>query len=113
MACSIAARLATGKVPGSAMSTAEACVFGAAPNAFGAPENILLRVRSCVCVSMPTTISQVTGLPASLPRLRPQQLAVAPAVYQHRFEIALRTAHLAAVFRRQAYDVAQVAQRDA
>src|SRR5260221_9907825 len=73
MACSIAARLATGSVPGSAMSTAEAWVLGAAPNAFGAPENILLLVRSWVWVSMPTTISQATLL------LRAQGGATGPA----------------------------------
>src|SRR5260221_8491853 len=113
IACSIAARLATGRVPGSAMSTAEACVLGAAPNAFGAPENILLRVRSCVCVSMPTTISQVMALPAFLPRLRAQQLAVAPAVDEHRLEVALRAAHRGAILRSHAHVLAQIAQRHA
>ena len=39
----------------------EVCVFGAAPNALEAPEKILLRARSCTCVSMPTTTSPVTA----------------------------------------------------
>src|SRR5687767_1365100 len=105
-ACSIAARLATGSVPGSARSTAEACVFGAAPKAFGEPENILLRVSSCACVSMPTTISQTIGLP----RQRAQQLAVAPPVEQQRLEVALRAALLCAVLRADAHEFAEVAQ---
>src|SRR5712671_1427049 len=87
IACSTAARLATGSVPGSAMSSAEACVFGAAPNALGAPENILLRVRSCACVSMPTTISQ----PAML-SVRAQQPAMAALVHQQGFQVRLRAA---------------------
>src|SRR5437660_12514858 len=41
------------------MSTADACVFGAAPNAVDAPEKILDAVESCVCVSSPITTSQV------------------------------------------------------
>src|SRR5258706_2903440 len=109
IACSIAARLATGSVPGSAMSTAEACVLGAAPNALGAPENILLRVSNCVCVSMPITISQTTALAPHL-ALRAQQLAVAAAVDQHRLEVALRAALRGAILRGHAYVAAQVAQ---
>src|SRR5262245_27574419 len=65
IARSTAPRFATGSVPGSAMSTAEACVFGAAPKAVGAPENIFERVESCAWVSRPMTISQSTGLPLS------------------------------------------------
>jgi hypothetical protein len=38
--------LATGSTPGSAMSTALACVLGAAPNAVDAPENIFEAVES-------------------------------------------------------------------
>jgi hypothetical protein len=53
-----AARFKTGNVPGSAMSTADACVLGGAPKSVEAPEKALLRVRSWTCVSMPTTISQ-------------------------------------------------------
>src|SRR3954447_6472571 len=63
MACSTAARFSTGSVPGSAMSTAEACVLGSAPKALAAAEKILLLVRSCAWVSMPTTISQAIVLP--------------------------------------------------
>src|SRR3954466_3489774 len=66
MACSTAARFSTGSVPGSAMSTAEACVLGGAPNALAAAEKILLLVRSCAWVSMPTTISQ--AIVATSPR---------------------------------------------
>jgi hypothetical protein len=40
MARSTAAILATGSTPGNAISTALACVFGAAPKAVDAPENI-------------------------------------------------------------------------
>src|SRR5512134_478135 len=52
-----ASRFATGRVPGSARSTAHACVLGAAPNAVDAPENIFERVLSCAWVSSPMTIS--------------------------------------------------------
>src|SRR5437016_4325225 len=45
------------------MSTADACVFGAAPNAVDAPEKILDAVESCVCVSSPITTSQVMRSP--------------------------------------------------
>src|SRR5262245_59144433 len=48
------------------MSTADACVFGAAPNAVGAPEKIFAAVESCACVSSPITTSQLTGLPSGL-----------------------------------------------
>src|SRR5215468_3221137 len=65
IARSTAPRFATGSVPGSAMSTAEACVFGAAPKAVAAPENIFERVESCAWVSRPTTISQSTGFAPS------------------------------------------------
>ena len=44
IARSTAPRFATGSTPGSAMSTALACVFGAAPNAVDAPEKIFDRV---------------------------------------------------------------------
>src|SRR4030067_2313291 len=47
----------TGSTPGSAMLTASACVFGSAPNAVEAPENILLLVESWVCTSSPMQIS--------------------------------------------------------
>src|SRR5262245_11131241 len=56
-AFSTASRLATGSTPGSAMSTALACVLGGAPNAVDAPENIFERVFSCAWVSRPMTIS--------------------------------------------------------
>ena len=57
IARSTAPRLSTGSVPGSARSTAEACVLGAAPNSVDAPEKILLAVDSCVWVSKPITTS--------------------------------------------------------
>jgi hypothetical protein len=47
----------TGNTPGSAMSTAHACVLGAAPNAVDAPEKIFDRVESWAWVSRPMTIS--------------------------------------------------------
>src|SRR6185503_13012603 len=43
------------------MSTALACVFGAAPNAVDAPEKIFDAVVSCAWVSRPMTTSQVMG----------------------------------------------------
>ncbi|MNC92476.1 hypothetical protein D3C83_89120 [compost metagenome] len=52
-----ASRFTTGSTPGSAMSTAHACVFGPAPNAVEAPENIFDAVDSCACVSRPMTTS--------------------------------------------------------
>src|SRR5690348_17582364 len=45
------------------MSTADACVFGGAPNAVDAPEKIFDAVESCACVSMPMTISQLMRAP--------------------------------------------------
>jgi len=57
IARSTAPRFGTGSTPGSAMSTALACVFGAAPNAVDAPEKIFDTVESCAWVSMPMTIS--------------------------------------------------------
>src|SRR5262245_61131994 len=106
-ASSTACLLSTGSVPGSARSTAEACVFGASPNAVEAREKILLCVSSCVCVSMPTTISQAIGLP----RRGMQQAADAAPVDEQRLEVGLRAALGAAVFRRHEHEVAEVAQR--
>ncbi len=57
MARSTAPRLSTGNTPGSARSTGEACVFGAAPKAVEVPEKILEAVDNCVCVSRPITTS--------------------------------------------------------
>ena len=45
------------QVPGNARSTAEAWVFGAAPNAVDAPLKIFERVESWAWVSMPITTS--------------------------------------------------------
>ena len=66
----------TGSTPGSAMSTADACVFGAAPNAVDAPEKIFDAVDSCAWVSSPMTTSQFmrascpwVGLQPTLPDL--------------------------------------------
>src|SRR5690554_859295 len=50
-----ASLLKTGSTPGSAMSTAHACVFGSAPYLVDAPENALLLVKSCVWISSPMT----------------------------------------------------------
>src|SRR5436190_5453618 len=105
IAWSTAARFSTGNVPGSAMSTAEACVFGGAPKAVDAAEKILLCVRSWVCVSMPTTTSQAMPLP----RFRAQQPAVATPVDEQRLEIGLRGALLQTVLRRKAHVVADLA----
>ena len=58
----------TGSTPGKAMSTAEACEFGAAPYAVAAPEKIFDAVDSCVCVSNPTTTSH-DPVPSRLKRL--------------------------------------------
>jgi len=52
-----ASRFITGSVPGSARSTAQAWVFGSAPNAVGARLKILLFVASCAWVSKPITTS--------------------------------------------------------
>jgi hypothetical protein len=60
MARSTAPRFNDGSTPGSAMSTPEACVLGAAPNAVGAPEKIFDAVESWVCVSSPMTASHFT-----------------------------------------------------
>src|SRR5258706_4107570 len=58
----------TGNVPGSARSTAEACVLGGAPNAVEAPEKIFDAVVNCACVSSPMTTSQsaVIGVGSAL-----------------------------------------------
>src|SRR5512143_2451523 len=64
IARSTAPRFSTGNTPGSAMSTALACVFGAAPNAVEAPEKIFDAVESCACVSRPTTTSHPSRAPA-------------------------------------------------
>src|SRR3954453_19238890 len=61
MARSTAPLLSTGSVPGSARSTAAACVLGGAPKAVEAPEKIFDAVVSCAWVSSPMTISQVIG----------------------------------------------------
>ena len=57
MARSTAARFITGSVPGSARSTAQACVLGSAPKAVLARLKILLCVVSWVWVSKPITTS--------------------------------------------------------
>jgi len=57
IARSTAPMFITGKVPGKAMSTAQACVLGSAPNATEARLKILLFVESCACVSKPMTTS--------------------------------------------------------
>ena len=64
--------------PGSAISTALACVFGAAPNAVDAPENIFDAVDSCACVSSPMTISQfMAALIIAIPLGQAHRLVIA------------------------------------
>ena len=48
----------TGKVPGKAKSTGQACTLGSAPKAILAPLNIFECVLNCACVSRPITTSQ-------------------------------------------------------
>jgi len=57
MARSTAPLFATGSTPGSAMSTAQACTLGAAPNRVDAPENIFDVVESWAWISNPITVS--------------------------------------------------------
>ena len=59
IARSTAPRLGTGSTPGSAMSTADACVLGPAPKAVAAPENIFDTVDNWACVSSPMTVSHI------------------------------------------------------
>src|SRR5690554_2048055 len=59
MACSTAARLSTGSVPGSAMSRALVWRLGSAPKAVEAPEKILEAVVSWAWTSSPMTTSQL------------------------------------------------------
>ncbi len=63
MARSTAPLFGTGSTPGSARSIAQACVFGAAPNAVAAPEKIFDDVDSCACVSRPMTVSHFMANP--------------------------------------------------
>src|SRR3990167_11311458 len=58
MAGSTAPLFITGSVPGSARSTAQACVLGSAPKAVGARLKIFDCVDSWACVSKPITTSQ-------------------------------------------------------
>src|SRR5712691_1111100 len=117
IACSTALAFTTGSVPGSAMSTAEACVLCAAPKAVDAPETILLLVASWACVSIPTTISQpVTSapfFPSRSSRLLMQELAAAAPVDDQRLQVGLRAALRRAVLRRDAHELARLAQRHA
>jgi hypothetical protein len=55
MVASIAALLATGRVPGSPRHTGQTWVLGSAPNSVGQPQNIFVRVPSSTCVSSPIT----------------------------------------------------------
>ncbi|MCY1214382.1 hypothetical protein D9M72_261950 [compost metagenome] len=57
MARSTAPLFITGSVPGSARSTAQACVLGSAPKAVEARLKILLAVDSWACVSKPMMTS--------------------------------------------------------
>src|ERR1700694_1698734 len=117
IACSTALAFATGSVPGSAMSTAEACVLGGAPNAVEAPENILLLVVSWACVSIPITISQpVTSAPFSPSRsfqLLMKQLAATAAIDDQRLQVGLRAALRRHIPPRAPPEPASLAQRHA
>ena len=55
MVASIAARLATGRLPGRPRQTGQIWVLGSAPNSVGQPQNIFVRVPSSTCVSRPMT----------------------------------------------------------
>jgi hypothetical protein len=55
MVASIAARLATGRLPGSPRHTGQVWVFGSAPKSVGQPQNIFVAVPSSTCVSSPIT----------------------------------------------------------
>ena len=55
MADSTAVRLSAGRAPGRPRDTGVTWVFGSAPNSVGAPSNILVRVPSSTCTSMPMT----------------------------------------------------------
>src|SRR3954452_9051771 len=55
MVASIAALLATGRLPGRPRQTGQTWVLGSAPNPVGQPQNILVRVPSSTCVSSPIT----------------------------------------------------------
>jgi hypothetical protein len=57
IARSTAPRFITGSEPGSARSTAQACVFGSAPKRVEAPEKIFDWVESWAWVSKPITTS--------------------------------------------------------
>jgi hypothetical protein len=52
---SIAARLATGRLPGRPRQTGQTWVLGSAPNVVGQPQNILVAVPSSTCTSKPIT----------------------------------------------------------
>ena len=76
MARSTAPRFSTGSTPGSAMSTAQAWVLGAAPKAVAAPEKIFDAVDSCAWVSRPMTISHWSMRLASSSRAGCAQMPV-------------------------------------
>ena len=58
MVASIAARLATGRLPGRPRHTGQTWVLGSAPNSVGHPQNIFVLVPSSTCVSSPMTGSK-------------------------------------------------------
>src|SRR5690606_3480696 len=66
-----ACSFSTGSVPGSARSTAQACVFGCAPKAALAPEKIFDCVESCTCTSRPITVSHCIRRPSLQNRRAP------------------------------------------
>src|SRR5262245_66385648 len=76
IARSTAPRFATGSTPGRAMSTALVWVFGAAPKAVGAPENIFDCVESWAWVSRPMTVSHSIAAASGLRRVRHPQMPV-------------------------------------
>src|SRR5918996_5082533 len=109
IACSTAPRLSTGRTPGSARSTADAWVLGGAPKAVDAPEKILAAVRSCACVSTPTTTSQVIVRSFRATRAVAQQLAVAAPIDEKRLDARFAAAMCGAVLRAERDELARIA----
>ncbi len=58
IAYSTAVPLSAGSAPGSPRDTGDTAVLGSAPNVCGAESNILVRVPSSTCTSMPITGSK-------------------------------------------------------
>src|SRR3954469_18610597 len=58
MVASMAARVATGRAPGSPRHTGQTWVLGSAPKPVGQPQNIFVFVPSSTCTSRPITGSK-------------------------------------------------------